>query len=175
MTLSSYLTTKPAEVIKEWAGDKVSLEEQSCFTGIMMAASEIFSVSDGIVVAVEANDEFKCQVTVQYSNNIYFRYLNVSNVLFNVTQVVKQHDKIGDCIKNRGVVEYITAAQSNWPVAINGNKLFKNNPLSAISMQEFLIFNKRIEDVADTSFNNIEINLSAEMNEEFSNNRGDYS
>ncbi len=174
MTLSSYLTTQPAEVIKEWAGDNVSIEKKACFTGMMISASEIFSVSDGIVIAVENNDEFNCQVTVQYSNNIYFRYLNVSNVPLKITQVVKQCDKIGDCIKNRGVIEYITATQSNWPVAINGNKLFKNNPLSAISMQEFLVFNKRIEDVTDTAFNNIEINLSEAMNEEFSNNRGDY-
>lgn len=174
MTLSSYLTTKPAEVIKKWAGDNLSIEKKECFTGVMISASEIFSVSDGIVVAVEDNDEFKCQVTIQYSNNIYFRYLNVSNVLFSITQVVKQHDKIGDCIKNIGVIEYITATQSNWPVAINGNKLFKNNPLSAISIQEHLVFNKRIEDVTNTSFNNIEITLSEAMNEEFSNSRGDY-
>ena len=74
----------------------------------------------------------------------------------------------------KGVIEYITATQSNWPVAINGNKLFKNNPLSAISIQERLVFNKRIEDVTNTSFNNIEITLSEAMNEEFSNSRGDY-
>lgn len=173
MKLSSYLTTNPAEVIKDWAGDNTSIEEQECFTGMMISASELFSVSDGIVIAVEDNDEYKCQVTVQYSNNIYFRYLNVSNVSLKITQVVKQHDKIGDCIKNIGVIEYITATQSNWPVAINGNKLFKNNPISAISMQEFLVFNNRIEDVTDTSFNNTELDLSEAMDEEFSNNRGD--
>lgn len=173
MTLSSYLTKNPAEVIKEWAGDNISIEEQQCFTGMMISASELFSVSDGIVIAVEDNDEYKCQVTIQYSNNIYFRYLNVSNVALKITQVVKQHDKIGDCIKNVGVFEYLTATRSNWPVAINGNKLFKNNPLSAISQQEFLVFNKRIEDVTDTSFNNTELDLADSMDQEFSNNRGD--
>lgn len=173
MKLSSYLTTNPAEVIKDWAGDNTSIEEQECFTGMMISASELFSVSDGIVIAVEDNDEYKCQVTIQYSNNIYFRYLNLSNVSLKITQVVKQHDKIGDCINNVGVFEYITATQSNWLVAINGNKLFKNNPMSAISMQEFLVFNNRIEDVTDTSFNNTDIDLSESMDEEFSNNRGD--
>lgn len=173
MKLSSYLTTNPAEVIKEWAGDNSSIEEQQCFTGMMISASELFSVSDGIVVAVENNDEYKCQVTIQYSNNIYFRYLNLSNVSLKITQVVKQHDKIGDCINNTGIFEYITATQSKWPVAINGNKLFKNNPMSAIAVEAFLVFNNRIEDVTDISFNNTEIDLSQAMNEEFSNNRGD--
>lgn len=173
MKLSSYLTKQSAEVIKEWAGDKESIQEQECFTGMMVSASELFSVSDGIVIAVEDNDEYKCQVTIQYSNNIYFRYLNVSNVSLKITQVVKQHDKIGDCVKNRGVLEYITSAKSNWPVAINGNKLFKNNPMTAVSLQELLVFNNRIEDVTDTSFNNSEINLSEAMTEEFSNSRGD--
>ena len=119
MKLSSYLTKNPAEVIKDWAGDDASIEEQQCFTGMMIYASELFSVSDGIVIAVEDNDEYKCQVTIQYSNNIYFRYLNVSNLALKITQIVKKNDKIGDCIKNIGVFEYITATRSNWPVAIN--------------------------------------------------------
>lgn len=168
--LFTSVTQTESTIIKEWSDD----ESQGYFTGVMFDACEVFSICDGVIVQVEKSTKYHKVVTIQYSNNLYVRYLNIIELDKEIVEgrTITFGQFIGRCYHNQLMFEVCTKdGDKRWPVRIGKYTLYKEDPMPYLTDES--TFHKHID---ASMFADVEyISNLAISNEEFDgNNRGEW-
>lgn len=127
------LTQSDVEVFTD--GDKCfGVYKNSVHTGVDIKATSVFSICQGVVIAVYNNDKTH-SVIVQYDRNVFFRYSNLLSVDVTKGQTIQQDDKIGDCKSVH--FEYLRKDKVGLDVIINlfGVRVYPNDPVPILSGQ----------------------------------------
>lgn len=126
------LTKTDTTIMQEWSDNP----NTGYFTGVKLNACEVLSICDGYVVDVETKQDKSRLITVQYSKEIFVRYINLipaSCLNIKENTIIHQGDTIGKCWKDELIFEICTTKSSKWPVRINDHTYYKCDPMPFIS------------------------------------------
>lgn len=163
-------------ILRDWSDN----QSQGYFTGVMLDACEVFSICDGVIVQVEKSIEYFQVVTIQYSVDLYIRYLNVIQLADDIVEgrTIRLGQSIGHTYQNRACIEVCTstAVSHKWPVRVGEKTIYKVDPLPYL--EDDLIFRKysQLHEVSDYEASNVPpIILTSDMENEFDGmNRGEW-
>ena len=126
--LFTSVTRTLSPVLKTWSDNQA----QGYFTGVMLYACEVFSICDGVIVQIEKSHSNRSVVTVQYSSNLYVRYLNISSDSLTSTEgkTIEEGQLIGEAYNNKLIFEVCsTSGNKLWPVRIGKYTFYKTDPM----------------------------------------------
>ena len=105
--------------------------------GCFIKTEEVHSISQGTVIAVEQDPKnARWTVTVKLDDFQWFRYCNLSIVKVAVLQELDLEDFIGYSYKGIMRLEYCTTEESQFPVRLSTDQMYKQDPTSIIFAQE---------------------------------------
>lgn len=163
-------------ILRDWSDN----QSQGYFTGVILDACEVFSICDGVIVQVEKSIEYFQVVTIQYSVNLYIRYLNLVELADNIVEgcTIKLGDHVGHTYQHKACIEVCTsdAASHKWPVRVGKQTMYKVDPLPYL--EDDLIFRRysQLHEVSEYEASNVPpIVLTPDMENEFHGmNRGEW-
>lgn len=128
MKLSSVITHGETVILKNF----VDNNNVNNFTGVILSASDVFSICNGVVVQVKQTKDNNTYVCIQYDVNTFFRYMNIVDCDLQEGQTVLRGARIGRANKNRLLFEYCNLVKSDWPVRVGHITIYKHDPTSYI-------------------------------------------
>ena len=96
-------------------------------TGIDVLGSYVYAYASGTVVAVGKDEDNYYAITIQYDVFSCLRYTHLDSVEVKAGDVVQQGFYLGKAHKYLHF-EYITKAESMWPVRVGTETYYKHNP-----------------------------------------------
>lgn len=140
-------------------------------SGIEVVAGTVYNVCPGKVISIEKSTENGFSVNVLINDNQMIRYTHLEEISVKVRQILNYRDIIGTADKFVRF-EYCTSEKgtSKWPVRTSTLVMYKQNPQGLLDGTLKL---KLAPASCDYDIHNGEVIISAEADNELSNNRGE--
>lgn len=163
-------------ILRDWSDN----QSKGYFTGVILDACEVFSICDGVVVQVEKSIEYFQVVTIQYSVNLYIRYLNIVELADNIAEgnTIRYGQLIGRTHRDNACIEIcVTNTKSHkWPVRIGRCTLYKVDPIPYLTDETIFHKHSTVRVITDDDLLTLpHFELTDGMKQEFNgDNRGEY-
>lgn len=119
------ITKEKSKVLRGWE------DKEPYHTSVSVCTHDVYSICDGVVVEIlTANNGYI--VTIQYTVEKSFRYCRLNNIHIYLGQLVTEGSLIGECADYVDF-EYITTQKSLWPVRVNSETYYKQDPTNYLT------------------------------------------
>lgn len=174
--LFTSVAKKESTILRDWSDN----QSQGYFTGVVLDVCEVFSICDGVIVQVEKSIEYFQVITVQYSVDLYVRYLNIVDMAIDIVEgrTIQIGQKIGVAYHNNIHLEVCVpnAKSKLWPVRVGMKTLYKVDPMPYLEDSSKFNNYSTFHEVSENEASSLpDVELTEAMANEFDGmNRGEW-